>query len=124
MPFGLNFASTQLSDAPYLFFVGLLLVYAVGFLLLGQTAGYGDEQSGEEEQVPDDSTSPEAQEFSFDLADAPPTTTDSSISSGRKAIWILLGVGFIIYMIVVPTIGMVIDWFTPAKSGKLEDMSL
>jgi len=124
LPFGLNFASTQLGDTHYLVFVGLLLVHAVGFLLLGQTIGSGDEQSDEEEQVPDDATSPEAQEFSFDLADDPPTTTDSSISSGRKAIWILLGAGFVVYMIVVPTIGMVIDWFTPAKSGKLEDMSL
>ena len=124
MPFGLHFASTQLGEAHYLYFVGVSLVYAVGFLLLGQTIGYGDEQSGEEEQVPDNATSAEAQEFSSDLVDDSATATASAIISGRKAIWILLGAGFVVYMIVVPTIGMVIDWFTPAKSGTLEDMSL
>lgn len=42
----------------------------------------------------------------------------------RHPAWVLFGIGFIVYMIIVPTIGMVIDWFTPAKSGKVTDMTL
>ncbi|MFN3190269.1 MAG: prepilin peptidase [Aureliella sp.] len=38
--------------------------------------------------------------------------------------WLLLGIGFAVYMVIVPTITMIIGWFTPVKSGVLNDMTV
>ncbi|MFK7734472.1 MAG: prepilin peptidase [Pirellulaceae bacterium] len=54
------------------------------------------------------------------------TATDEASS---KPLWmrypgrLLLGIGFLIYMVIVPTVAMVIDWLTPAVSGEVKEMT-
>lgn len=123
---GLNLAFVDLCDIHHMYFVVMLVINAAAFLLFLQTREFPSDAPRDDNRNPLGPLDrpPPAADGETELRSTMPDRAETVARSyGRKTVWLLLAAGFITYMMIVPTIGMVIDWLTPPKSGKLLEMT-
>lgn len=132
-----SIALLELCDVHYAFFATVLLINATAFWFFVCEPSRKVASAPSDKCVTDQGSERETrvqrveEECSDSVEEDHGNQIQESIQSVRPSpawkrhAWLLLfGSGFVIYMVVVPTIGLVIDWFTPVTGKELTDMSL
>lgn len=132
----------ELCDLHYAFCLTLICINVAGFRLF-MSGEDNEEDTGSSSEFPDDpgdqdgarllaigATNDLSASAGVDDSVEMDRLSDQGTTASNKPIWMrhpgwcLAGIGFIIYMIVVPTIGLIIDWLTPVTSQTLSDMTV